>query len=550
MSKKSRTKAARSLSKTDYKSGTEKAADSHAPKKRSQRSRNRDGDKAKQPLALPMRMPLLSARLWSRGVEELLEGEASTGRGTGNWHNPFRRVGSNGQGGESNGESSDTPGGGGFNNRFRRVGNSSQRAEGNGESSDTPGGGGFNNPFRRMGRSSSERAGNLFELVGSREDEGDEGNGESSDTPGGGGWHNPFRPGVAQMTAWFGHREQGAADGGGVPAEAMLLGMGYIPDRPDHRDFTIAHLATHASNLCAMVKKYFDHPAKDTQALRGFADLSGQLPRVTHQGALQNCSAHAVLAMAEYHLGAAGRDRAYHPFSRLFLYKVAREILGVRGDVGCTLRETVKAMRNYGCVREERWPARPANLERMPAILDLEEARLDERLAYCRLDHPDQKVGDTLQSGHDTLLRLLYCLEDGFPVVFGFSLFDNIDEMKDGVIPEPTLRSRVVGAHAVLAVGYRLGGAPPQHHAAASGRGRRSRPAASAPIPPVEAAPAMATDPLRGGAVLVRNSWGSDWGLDGHAWLPFSYIIDQLSFDFWAQYRALPGGSNKRIMQA
>ena len=30
-------------------------------------------------------------------------------------------------------------------------------------------------------------------------------------------------------------------------------------------------------------------------------------------------------------------------------------------------------------------------------------------------------------------------------------------------------------------------------------------------------------------AVLVRNSWGADWGLAGHAWLPETYLAPRLT---------------------
>ena len=30
-------------------------------------------------------------------------------------------------------------------------------------------------------------------------------------------------------------------------------------------------------------------------------------------------------------------------------------------------------------------------------------------------------------------------------------------------------------------------------------------------------------------AVLVRNSWGADWGLGGHAWLPEPFLVPRLT---------------------
>jgi C1A family cysteine protease len=58
----------------------------------------------------------------------------------------------------------------------------------------------------------------------------------------------------------------------------------------------------------------------------------------------------------------------------------------------------------------------------------------------------------------------------------------------------------------------------------------------------VRAAPGEGPDPMRrhaviavghgtldgARAVLVRNSWGADWGVNGHAWLPETFIAPRL----------------------
>ena len=102
------------------------------------------------------------------------------------------------------------------------------------------------------------------------------------------------------------------------------------------------------------------------------------------------------------------------------------------------------------------------------------------------------------------------CLASGYPVIFGFTVYDHFeseDMAASGnlAMPDPN-KEKVVGGHAVLAVGYEDS--------------------------------MQITSPTTGlvsqGAVLVRNSWGAGWGLGGYFWMPYDYMLNQnLAGDLW-----------------
>ena len=89
------------------------------------------------------------------------------------------------------------------------------------------------------------------------------------------------------------------------------------------------------------------------------------------------------------------------------------------------------------------------------------------------------------------------CLASGFPFIFGFSVYESFESesvAKTGKASLPKKGEKMVGGHAVMAVGY---------------------------------------DDSQG-RFIVRNSWGSTWGKVGYFTLPYDYLTrDDLSADFW-----------------
>jgi C1A family cysteine protease len=90
------------------------------------------------------------------------------------------------------------------------------------------------------------------------------------------------------------------------------------------------------------------------------------------------------------------------------------------------------------------------------------------------------------------------CLAMGLPVVFGFAVYDHVmskEIAKTGVLRVPESNERMLGGHAVLAVGYDDSTA----------------------------------------TVLFRNSWGASWGQAGYGTMPYFYFDElRLAIDFWA----------------
>jgi hypothetical protein len=188
-------------------------------------------------------------------------------------------------------------------------------------------------------------------------------------------------------------------------------------------------------------------------------------------------------------------------FSRLQIYYGVRVLEGDVGqDAGVETRDVLRVLQMTGAAPETLWPFDPRKLFTEPTAGVYAAAEDYTVATYSRLLSADD---------------YLACLAHGFPFLLGFTVFESLDGEqveRTGVMPFPRSGERQLGGHDVLAVGYDT-----NFH--------ENPDFLKSGLDPTQ---------VSNRALLIRNSWGTAWGLNGHFWMPLEFAADEtLGGDAW-----------------
>ena len=252
------------------------------------------------------------------------------------------------------------------------------------------------------------------------------------------------------------------------------MSASFVIPRPDGSQRKVSGYRYRAPKAGA--KRYAASPGRVTQ-LPPKVDLRPHLTKVEDQGELSSCVANAVAGAYEYLVKRHRGDDAYD-VSRLFIYYNARAKSDDDiEDQGTFAADAIDSLREKGACSEKTWPYDAEHVNEEPS----EEA----------YDEASQFLVEDMQLVSTTLDAWRSALAEGYPIIFGISLFESFDaHKKKGLVPVPSAKEssrESHGGHAMLCVGY--------------------------------------SDPDK--VFIVRNSWGTAWGDAGYCYIPYDYLMNE-----------------------
>lgn len=182
-------------------------------------------------------------------------------------------------------------------------------------------------------------------------------------------------------------------------------------------------------------------------------------------------------------------------FSALFIYAEERIMDGTfPEDAGSESRTAMRILSKYGACLDSQMPYSDQLIKERPTTTAVQMAALAKIGAYHRVLYDDGCVS------------FRGCLASGYCRIIGIPVYQGIysDEMNaTGVLPIPASGDTPIGGHELLVYGY--------------------------------------NDEEQ--VELVRNSWGSSWGLNGNLKIPYKYyeaVGGNETMDSWTAHMGKP----------
>jgi len=222
-------------------------------------------------------------------------------------------------------------------------------------------------------------------------------------------------------------------------------------------------------------------------------DLRPNCSPVEDQGHVGSCTANSIVGALEDLQIASGSPMT--DLSRLFVYYNARRFSDQEGvDCGASMPHAMASLLAFGACPEVLWPYDEARWGLKP-----EEACYQNTIRFQGLHYASVSPNDERK----------YVLASGLPIIFGMGVPQHLLMVvggQTGYMPPPSdgRWEKASSGHAMLIVGY--------------------------------------SDAKN--AWLVRNSWGTDYGIDGHVWIDY-HVMDHYGMGPQAFWTVGPLDKNK-----
>jgi C1A family cysteine protease len=264
-----------------------------------------------------------------------------------------------------------------------------------------------------------------------------------------------------------------------MATKATELKFGWIPQKPDWRDLPFPSL---------------------TPAIGAGEDIdiSKNDTPIYDQNGYGACTGFACKSVFEY--WEKNYLKAFTDESAMFIYKEARDALGITGDGGATLRAVANVVHKQGVPPTAKWKYTAANLNKEPTKAVKTLAAKTEASGFYQLDTAHKPLAQIYSDMRATLSTA------NLPIMAGFTVYTSYDQAQTngGMFPFPSKGEKIAGGHAIEVCGDH-----PNMEITNENDGSKTV-----------------------GAFKIKNSWGLT-GDKGYYYLPHAYLLKGMLTDMW-----------------